>query len=448
MDPITLAARRFMAEIDAFWKEAPARSVLRLVSDKSHLRDLQKTLRLRELDPNCRRPLALYEASFENAGAYFAGLARQVADDYEAVRAGAAEEGVDLPALAPSVMAENADAASRAAAVVAEVDRLLSTRLEGLDVAFVPAQLHDAAGFRDAVKRFSEVCRAEHLRLSAYDAPDGALAPVFPGVAHFEVDRAELARYLKEMGPKPSAGPKVETPTLPIAKKKELEAKLGRRIPSSDTGRLLRVLLLEASEALEAGHPATAAKRFRSARTLCRLDGLTQAQIPILVAVGTAELAAGDMQAAHAAYGEATELALAEGEAVLVVQARLGTAGAFFAEGRFAEAAVHYEELAGGTDVDVPPPLVVDAWRMAGVCHAARNAKVEAERAWRTALEYGATLAGDLRALTTFTQTADALGAALRADGRVADAAELDGWVAEVDARKEPDGAAVSGEIG
>src|SRR5262245_56031761 len=73
MDPITSAARAFLAEAKAFWRARPER-VLPIIAEPSERGEMVKALRLAELAPENRRPLFLYEAPFVDACTYFDGV--------------------------------------------------------------------------------------------------------------------------------------------------------------------------------------------------------------------------------------------------------------------------------------------------------------------------------------------------------------------------------------
>src|SRR5262245_50349755 len=97
MDPITIAARAFLAEAKAFWRASPGR-VLPMIAEPSERSEVVKALRLAELAPENRRPLFLYMTPFVDVTRYFDGLVEAIRHDYEAIREGAASEGVSLPA--------------------------------------------------------------------------------------------------------------------------------------------------------------------------------------------------------------------------------------------------------------------------------------------------------------------------------------------------------------
>src|SRR5690348_1034673 len=104
MDPITRAARAFLAEAKAFWRAWPER-VLPMIAEPSERGELVKALRLAELAPENRWPLFLCEAPFIDARTYFDGLEEAIRHDYEAIREGVADEGVILPAFSMNGMA-------------------------------------------------------------------------------------------------------------------------------------------------------------------------------------------------------------------------------------------------------------------------------------------------------------------------------------------------------
>src|ERR1700679_2972851 len=99
MDPIKQATRLFVAAVADFWEYSP-RALLALLAYEDQQEDVVAALRVYEAMPENRRPVILFRAPFEAPSAYFSALAEQIAADYERVRKGVAEEGVELPAFA------------------------------------------------------------------------------------------------------------------------------------------------------------------------------------------------------------------------------------------------------------------------------------------------------------------------------------------------------------
>src|SRR5262245_60651632 len=140
MDPLTVATKRFLRELDLLWKRRPGH-VARLVARGADRVHVIKALRLAEYDPASRRPLFVHEAAFDAAEPYFAGLCDRVAADYELVRKGAAEEGVTLAPLDPPARSPALSAEPYATLVLAAAAERLASRLDGALVALLPKSI-------------------------------------------------------------------------------------------------------------------------------------------------------------------------------------------------------------------------------------------------------------------------------------------------------------------
>jgi hypothetical protein len=145
-----------------------------------------------------------------------------------------------------------------------------------------------------------------------------------------------------------------------------LEKELGQSIPSEAAGKTLRVLLLDAGQALSDGRPALAIRAFGAAQTLCRAEGLVPQECATGIGLGSAHLAAGDEQAALEAYVHAAQRALAAKLPPLAAQAMLGVAGVHFGKGSFAQAREAYAAVAH-LAINVPS-LAQEAERMEQKC--------------------------------------------------------------------------------
>src|SRR5262245_22084710 len=172
MDPITRAARAFLAEAKAFWRTWPER-VLPIIAEPSERGEVVKALRLAELAPENRRPLFLYEASFVDARTYFDGLVEAIRHDYEAIRAGAAGEGVIFPAFSTNGMALGP--VERAVLAVERATMLLGDRFDGVLVALVPENVANAAAWRGSVAAMNRMSHSPPVRLAVYAPPGGPL---------------------------------------------------------------------------------------------------------------------------------------------------------------------------------------------------------------------------------------------------------------------------------
>ena len=195
------------------------------------------------------------------------------------------------------------------------------------------------------------------------DIPGANLGAVLPGEARFELDRAAVLAFLKQLGPKPSQGP----PALATGS------------PSQTTDQTLRALLLDAGQALSEGKAKLAAQSFQAAQVLCRENDLLTQECAISIGLGSAHLVAGDEPAALAAYAHAMQRAVAAELPPLAAQAMLGTAGIHFGQAGYAEARVAYETLAR-LAMDLSP-LVQEAERMQRQCREHERLKAEDTKA-------------------------------------------------------------------
>jgi hypothetical protein len=236
MDPITRAARVFLAEAEAFWRAEPMR-VLPLFAAPSERGEVVKALRLQELSPDNRRPLFLFEEPFAESHAYLDGLAEAIRQDYEQIRRGVAEEGVTLPPFPATVQArEGCSAPMQRAVVVLELAaRLLGDPFEGLCMALVPRQVADRAGWQESMATLHRVRLSARVRIAVFAPPDGPLHGMSSSLgAHLHIDEAELRDYLRRMDSTTSEGSRSE-------------------LPAPETAMQLRRLLLDAAARTAAG---------------------------------------------------------------------------------------------------------------------------------------------------------------------------------------------------
>ena len=208
MDPVMRAARVFLADADALWRERPER-VLPLIAEASERGEMAKALRLAELAPENRTPLFLYEAPFAEAEPYFDGLTEAIERDYEAVRKGVANEGVELPPFAMNAIALGP--LERAALAMERAAALLGERFDGATFALVPERVENGPAWRDSVRALDPMARSQRVRLAVHAPPgerfDGALAE---DGARFHIDQEELTTFLVEQADPAGGDPAAE----------------------------------------------------------------------------------------------------------------------------------------------------------------------------------------------------------------------------------------------
>jgi hypothetical protein len=369
MDPLTIAANRFIRAHEAAWEPPPgagrAPTVLRLVAEPTDRGDVLKALRLLEWQPDGRRPFSIFEGAFAAEAAYLTALADHVEAEVAKVDAGLTEDGLTRPAppKRPSPL--------HAGALITHLDRLaghVAGALEGLVVVLAPETITDPKAFAALVRSLASVpARPTALRLDvlAFDVPD--LEAILPVAAPFELDREALFDYLRDLGGEDSAGPKDEAaPTLSPAKRAEIEQQLGQRLVSRDAGRTLKHLLMDGGKLLSTGHAKDAARKYRAARVLCEATGLAQESVVVTLGLGTALVAAQNLRGAEAAYRAALARAEALGNPALPVQAHFGLGGVLVMQTRWRDAREQYAHILAKVTDD--SPLRKEALRMIQAC--------------------------------------------------------------------------------
>ena len=367
MDPMTVAAKRFIAQLESAWAASPSAAnapgprAVRLVADPAEHSGVLKALRWLEWSSASTRPVVLFEAPFANEPQWLRELVAKVADDCEAVRTKLAETGMTLPPAATRPADTTLDAVTAARYLDAAAKSLVTEALDGLVIALVPRQVTDPTAYRAAIAKIAAPGGDGALRLVVLDVRGADLDALLPDEAHFVLDRAALLAFLKQLGPRLSEGPAGPKPRWPL-----VTNEVGTPGPSQATHAALRARLLDAGEALSEGKAKLAVAHFQSAHRLCQENAMRTEECATGIGLGSAYLAAGDETAALATYEQAMERAVAGGLSMLAAQAMLGAAGIHFGMARYAEARRAYETIARLT-VEVPP-LAQAAERMQRQC--------------------------------------------------------------------------------
>jgi tetratricopeptide (TPR) repeat protein len=409
MDPMMRAMQQLTAEAEAFWRAHPGQ-VLPLVAGEEQRADVVAALRLREAAPDNRRPIVVFEAPFASADAYFAALAEHVAAHYERVRAGAAEEGVALPAFDSDDGMVPSGALERAALAVDRAARLLGEGFDGLVVALVPEHVADAGAWRSCVQVLAAVRWSRRARIAVLSPPAGPLADILVCEgAHLVVDAGALLAFMRQLDP--NAGGGVAT---------------GGAV---GVGTQIRLLLLDAAAALGRGRPDQAAEAYRAARALCQAEGLVEQEVGVLVALGGACMSAGAPELGADSYRQAAVLAERAEAWPLACQAWLGVGGAFLPRGDHAPAVAAYRAAAAAAKRGEVESVAVriEALRMVGTCLLRLDREDEAMLAWKEAVDVGASAAE--RGATSFEEVGRALAKLLDRRGLASQAAHVRGII-------------------
>ena len=409
MDPITHAMQQFGDDAEAFWHANPHR-VLPLLAHEDQREDVVQALRLCESRPENRRPFVVFRAPFEATSAYFSALAEQIAGDYERVRVGAAEEGVELPTFASGDDGTvPSGALKRAALAMNKAARLLADPFTGIVVALVPDHVADVEGWRESVRLLAGTRWPRRMRVAVFAPLGGALSDVLEdGGVFFDLDPGELLGFLTALGPAGSPGP----PTPEGAARPET----ARSEPAS-AGADLRRLMFQAGGKMAEQQPMEAAKLFEQARALCAAEQLLMEEAAALMGLGGARLAAQMPEFAIEAYSKAAGLAEHAGEWTMACHAWLGVGGANLMGESYAPAALAYRAAAEAAKEGGLAVLRIEALRMTGICLVRADCEGAALLAWKEAVSLGQEIEVEERAASTFSDVAIALAELLQRRG-------------------------------
>jgi tetratricopeptide (TPR) repeat protein len=438
MAPVTLAARRFAAEFEAFWAPPPGHEakgppVLRLVVDPVDRKDMRKALRVMEWQPENRRAFVVVESAFVTEAAFALAVATALEADYDKLREGLAEDGMAISALAP---AERPVTTERLAALLRRAAEHVIQVLDGLVLAIVPARLAEGGDYASFVARLAAASNGASVRVCVLDHP--SLRSTLPGQARFAVDHDALHAFLKELRPDRASGPDSAAPQLTPPQKAALEKELGRRVTSRPTGDELRTLLLDAGKTMSDGQLKTAVRKFRAARMLCHLSGLTQEEAATSLALGSVALAAGDKHAAIAAYRAAKQIAIAGGIERMAAQAELGIAGAHGSTRDYRDARASYAEVVNlAASI---PALRLEAMRMTAECFVLEEQPAQAIASYGEVLDAAERLEPGVRRTTSFAHAGKAFAKLLLSLGQPKSARDVEERVARLEADGDASG--------
>lgn len=418
MDPITRAATTFAEQAAAFWQSGQGQ-ILHICAAPAQRLNVAKLLRAQESALDNRWPLVLFDAPFSDARAYAAGLGQRIAEDYAAVRAGVAQEGVALDELPPA-LAVTATAHGVAVAL-AEMAKRLGSRLDGVQLVLLPSRIDSADAWRKFVAELLQCAFSQRARVAIYDPPGGALSSLFSAQrrALFEVDEAALLDYFRQAGNRKSEGPPrpAKAPALTDEQRARVEERLGRRLLGQDSAARLRDLLLDAAQHNRKNDHGAALKSYLEAQRLCQAAGAVHEEAMVLMALASAYLALKDTAQALASYSSAAKLAADKSLWPVASQAFMGSGAVWLMNGEWRRAAQDYEQAAAAAERAQVAMLRIEALRMAGTCHHQLGRTDDTVRCWQQAVLEGEALSPGLRAATTFPEVAGELIKLLRRYG-------------------------------
>lgn len=367
MDPITVAAHRFLREHETAWRAPPGQKappLLRLEAEPSERKSVLKALRLLEWQPDNRFPVSIFEAPFEEPGQWLAQAMDHVRRDVATVDEGLAADGrAPKPLLAAPPGVSPAEVVAHFEALAKHVTPFL----EGLVVVLAPSKVADAPAFAGLAKALAERrASSSALRLDVLAPSVPELVQAAPQAARFVVDQAALLSHLRDLGQNPSKGPADEPPPLTPEQKKKVEAELGQPLVSAHAGATLKTLLFDGGVALSENRPKDALKKYRVARMLAELTNLRREALVATMALGTCYATIQNHRGAEAAFKRAREVAKVLERPDVEAQALLGIGFLFMRERRFKEAQALYEEVLGL--VPEEHPLHTEAKRLIVAC--------------------------------------------------------------------------------
>jgi hypothetical protein len=398
MDPISRAMQKVGDDAEEFWRANPY-ALLPLVASEDQREEVVQALRLYEARPENRCPFVVFGAPFEVASAYFFALADQIAEDFERVRAGAAEEGVELPAFTSTDDGTvPSGTLKRAVLAMHKASHLLGQRFDGIVIALVPHHIVDQAGWREAVRLLARTRWSRCVRVAVFAPLGGPLGDVLDdsGVL-FDLAPNDVVAFLKNLSRVVNAGLVPAPGAAPASPLPSTATGPGERVATWEMGEKLRVLLLSAAEAMGSGRPVDAVAVYRAARALCRAEGLREHEAALLLALGGACLvgqvpdlgadayreAGVFAELAIESYSKAAGLAEGEGQWQMTSQAWLGVGGAHLLHGSSASAARAYIAAAEAARKGGIATLRREALRMAATCFAHCGQDEEAARVLR-----------------------------------------------------------------
>lgn len=418
MDPITLGAHALYEQLRVLLSEAPpgqaAHAVARVSVRGTQVTDLSKAMRAYEnMDWNTH-PFLLLGFDVVDERDFLARAKAQLRADERSIReclsrAGVAVDPVELPA-GPLTLASMV-------AFLARLSEVLAPQLEGIVVGLVPPRVEDVALWGRIVEAVARTAKHPKLVVLVLDDSSDFVRRVAPHALRFEVDEKALWKFLREGKGRAQAGPpREDAPKLTPEQRRAVEKEMGRRIPSEDTGRVLKHLLLDAGEAYAAGKLELAAKKFRVARTYCQMLGLETERAMCAVSVGTSKFLLGDKVGALRAFEEGRELGRRAGVKSVVAQAELGIAATHLSLKSYERAREAYATCAVAAEGNAA--MEIECLRMRGQTFLAEGRPGDAAVTWLDALERVEKLPPGARGGTAYRMVASHLAEALPLVGR------------------------------
>jgi hypothetical protein len=330
-----------------------------------------------------------FEEPFVDPARYGFVLLESLRKQYEEIREGIREEGIDANWRCPDASANEPDAAAFGRALGSLQAHYQST-VEKVVAVLAPDRVKSWKDFQGWLQRLVRSNLAAGLRVMVVDDLTG---PAFE-----ELQKAEdkLVKSIQADLDMPAA-----------------YLELARGTGPAGPGVAFRLGFLELTQAAGTGDVALIKAKAASALAIAQQQGWPQMQAVVQMTLGAALLGAKKGQEAVAAYRAAGSLMAAQpndpAAPKLLLQGKLGEGATLFSDGKNLEAAKVYEEAAALADQQKDYLMCMESWRMASHCHEAAK---QIEPSWRCgnrALDAAAKMEPELRGNSTLPFVGQAL---------------------------------------
>lgn len=408
MNPLTREVARFQDVFREF-RSDPAVRVLRIEVAPEDLGPLTQTIRGEEWHPDNMSPFLVFTQPYEEGGAVLAIMAEHVVEHYRLLREGLAKEDAAIPEFGPpartgSPFRDFQDHLER-------FTRLTAGVLDPPLVCWIVAIVSAAEEFAEVVRTLVERTHGG-VRFLLADDPE---RPCFAAwleeqptarTERFHVDPAAVQDHFKRLhlaspreGRAPGAPPGAAAPNArppaapgptPPSDEQVRAALMEKGLPpmlTPDQGETLQRLIFDAAQGAGAGDEERALRRQFEAYTLCRDVGVRQEESAMaLVLAGYLVQFRRDHEGLEW-FGRAADVASEVDAHAHASQALMGQGYVHFKLRQYEEAAQVYERAAEAAERGDVALLVLENWRMAGVCHRLASRADAAIAAWMQGVE-------------------------------------------------------------
>lgn len=409
MDPVAAMMQQFSEDFAEF-RDNPRTRLLRIVTNASNVGTLGKLLRREEWGLENQRPFLVFHTAYTNEHDTFEAMCRTIAEHYEVLKKGLAQNDTHIPDFGLSLPNE-----CQLETFIQYVRRFADHTAKILDppyVCWLPTDVQDEGGFSSAVVNLVNCDLNGSIRFILTDSPDketlsksleflnGAVIN-FP----FAVDEKALQEYFRKLilsspskgrapGTLPgSAAPDVEPPPRPgpppptegqiAAAAKELGLP---PMLNPEQGERLRRLIMEAAVASGEKNEEKTLTAQKAAIALCAEADAKLEQSLMMMLLATYLLQFQREQEAVEHYELADNVASDAKAYPQMAQIRMALGYVYLKNQQLDEAAHIYEQAAAAAIIGQSNLLYWEALRMAGTCHLQAGRKRQAYLCWNAAV--------------------------------------------------------------